>query len=133
MSWWLRGLFQHSDAGLLVLDRSMVETAGMNVTAEQIVLTERTARRWLGLGLVFKRRNVRDTCALASGYEESLRMLRSELEAARVSRQILEDEYMRQRKGVGTLLTYIHRTHRLDMPIALGTIVGELLKSKNSR
>lgn len=58
---------------------------------------ERSAKKWLGISLLWNRKEILKLCA----------------------------ELKSHRNGNKTLLKFIHITHRLDVPIALGTIVGD--------
>ena len=97
---------------------------------EKLILLELAAKRFFGLGLFLHRKTVLELCQAAKLKEDERHVLQLELDGLRHSHEMLQAEHGRQRKGVGTLLQFIHSTHRLNLPVAEGTILAAIRKGQ---
>ena len=62
--------------------------------------------------------------------EAQLETAQSELESARSELTALKKKHIIDREGIGVLLQFIHRSHRLDMPFLENTIRTALQRSQ---
>ncbi len=97
---------------------------------EKLILLELAAKRFFGLGLFLHRKVILELCRVAKSQEDHRHVLQLELDGLRQMHDRLVADHARQKKGVGTLLQFIHSTHRLNLPVAEGTILEAIRKGQ---
>ena len=100
---------------------------------EDIIEIELASKRWFGLGLLLKRKQLLELIQKSKQQENTNLLLQLELNGLRSSHETLQAEHSRQRKGVGTLLQFIHSTHRLNLPVSNGTILSAITRKGEQR
>ncbi len=100
---------------------------------EDIIQIEVATKRLFGFGLLFKRKQLLELLNRAKQQEDAIHLLQLELSGLRSTHESLQAEHARQRKGVGTPLQFIHSTHRLNLPVANGTILSAITRKGEQR